>query len=604
MKITNKSRISGKQEVVTKTRSRKDVSERKQRKKQLDERVVKCSLQSLVSLKVVIPEIQKRVFSISQAIHKCSLVFNRLLLYALENKISLSFLRDKNLFFHCLTIGETNLHTLHPVLKDVWNMFFQSYPKIPRYEYDADSNEYQYAAKTYKTNFLNSLVFAFQGRQKRYIKAILNYNNQDEQQWYSIAAGINNWSSPNNLSEEFKQFIKDEQKILGNNGPVTRKWLKEHPENVVKYYYNILYVTEPLAQVKKFTLAPVCKIKSHFLSIDTKSLQGILYQTKQIEKMTEKEFTANRDLYWNMTFEYKKNNKKKKLSNKEFSYMIQTDGVSACVHFLQPKKPKSTEKITFKPGQRVIAIDPGRTNLIYGVEKLPDGNIKTYKLSRHSYYNQSGMKKARIKNQKWQNEIKTEEDIFKQVSLKTTQGRVIDQFLINYYPIYDRLWQAKTQKKWSRQRFRVYCLKRSCLDTFFNSMKGTVKPVIAYGAARFNPNTKNELSAPTTSLSKKCSQFYPTTMIDEFRTTRICYDCDCQLKPVGCREIQPDGSVAYREIRGLRWCSSTKCRKFKNRDMNAALNILRCFQGGNKRPNVLDRNSGLSLVKVQSLMIS
>ena len=47
-----------------------------------------------------------------------------------------------------------------------------------------------------------------------------------------------------------------------------------------------------------------------------------------------------------------------------------------------------------------------------------------------------------------------------------------------------------------------------------------------------------------------------------------------------------------------------KCRKFKNRDMNAALNILRCFKGGNKRPNVLDRNSGVALVKGQSLMIT
>ena len=135
-------------------------------------------------------------------------------------------------------------------------------------------------------------------------------------------------------------------------------------------------------------------------------------------------------------------------------------------------------------------------------------------------------------------------------------------------------------------------------------MSGDIKPVIAYGAAKFNPNAKNELSAPTTALSKKCAQFYSTIMVDEFRTTRICCGCDYQLHPVGYKEIGSDGSLTYREIRGLRWCSSTNCRKFKNRDMNAALNILRCFKEGEKRPKSLDRNSGLSLVKVRSLTIS
>ena len=406
----------------------------------MDEKVVKCSLHRLVSLKAILPEIQKRSLSISQAIRKGSLVFNRLLIYALENNIDLSFLRDKNIYIHCLTIGETKLTTLNPILKDVWNTFFQSYPRIPRYANDADANEYKYAAKTYKTNFINSLVFAFQGRQKRYIKAILKYNGQNEKQWYSIAASINNWTVPNNLPDNFKQFVEDEKQILGNTAPITRKWLKAHPENVVKYYHNILYITEQLPDVKKFTLAPICKIKSHFLNLDTKSLQGILTQTHQIKKMTEKEFMKDRDTYWNMTFNYKK------LSKKEFFYMIQTDGVSACVHFLQPKISKPIEKKIFSSEQRVIAIDPGRTNLIYGVEELSNGEVKTYKLTRQSYYNQSGMKQAKLKTQKWEQEIKTEEDILKQVSLKTTQGAVIDQFLTNYYPIYQRLWQAKTQK--------------------------------------------------------------------------------------------------------------------------------------------------------------
>jgi transposase len=118
--------------------------------------------------------------------------------------------------------------------------------------------------------------------------------------------------------------------------------------------------------------------------------------------------------------------------------------------------------------------------------------------------------------------------------------------------------------------------------------RGEEKPVIAYGAAKFNPNSKSELSAPTTFLSKRCAKHYPTIYVDEYNTTKVCHGCDEKLCPI----LKRTGEDEKREIRGLRWCSSTKCRTLVNRDLNAALNILRCFRSGTKRPNSLSRNSG------------
>ena len=40
----------------------------------------------------------------------------------------------------------------------------------------------------------------------------------------------------------------------------------------------------------------------------------------------------------------------------------------------------------FHDVSRVIAIDPGRVNIVYAEEKLPDGSFKTYKLTRGQYY--------------------------------------------------------------------------------------------------------------------------------------------------------------------------------------------------------------------------
>jgi hypothetical protein len=148
------------------------------------------------------------------------------------------------------------------------------------------------------------------------------------------------------------------------------------------------------------------------------------------------------------------------------------------------------------------------------------------------YYCASGMTKRTKQASNWQKEIQSEEEIFSQVSPKTTNFQQWDSFLKNYISVYDRLWNVKTGKKWARARFRVFGLKKKVLDRFFNRMEGTVKPIILYGASKFKPNGRNELSAPTTSIYKACEKRFKVELIDEFRTTRVCENCDKALSPV------------------------------------------------------------------------
>jgi hypothetical protein len=271
------------------------------------------------------------------------------------------------------------------------------------------------------------------------------------------------------------------------------------------------------------------------------------------------------------------------LCSGEFTNLLETDGTSLCVHYKVPKveKAKEASRNVKTNAKRVIAIDPGRSNIVFGVEKTDEGN-KTYRLTRNTYYTSSGMKTCNRKTTKWEKDIEKAEKVFRQQSLKTTNIEIWKLFLKDYSSVYNILWNEKTKKKWSRERFRVYCLKKKTLDTFFQSMNGTEKPIIAYGAAKFNPSGKNELSAPTTHVSKVCSKFYETHFIDEYNTTKVCSCCDTRLCPVVLKD---------RECRGLRWCCSTKCRTFLNRDLNAALNILRCFTSAPGRPYSLSRNS-------------
>jgi hypothetical protein len=104
---------------------------------------------------------------------------------------------------------------------------------------------------------------------------------------------------------------------------------------------------------------------------------------------------------------------------------------------------------------------------------------------------------------------------------------------------------------------------------------------------KFSPNGKNELSAPTTSIYKACEKRFKVELVDEFRTTKVCENCDKALSPV---LIYSKKIEKMKEIRGLRRCGSSECSQtsYKNRDLNAALNILRCHSIF-PRPQILSR---------------
>ncbi len=113
-------------------------------------------------------------------------------------------------------------------------------------------------------------------------------------------------------------------------------------------------------------------------------------------------------------------------------------------------------------------------------------------------------------------------------------------------------------------------------------------PVLAYGAAKFNPNLNNELSAPTTHLSKTCAKHFPTTIVDDSNSSKVCASCDSRLWAV----TKMSDDDCDQEVKGLSRYSSTACPNvsFKNRDFSAAICILRCFQAGANRLTSLSCN--------------
>ena len=69
-----------------------------------------------------------------------------------------------------------------------------------------------------------------------------------------------------------------------------------------------------------------------------------------------------------------------------------------------------------------------------------------------------------------------------------------------------------------------------------------------------------------------CRRRFKTWLTDEFRSTRVGWEDGTMLKAV------MSGRSGYK-VRGLLWCESTipGRSKFVDRDLNAAINIRRCF---------------------------
>ena len=527
------------------------------------------------------------------------------------------------------------------------------------------------------------------------------------------------------IPECILQFIQKQKLWLGisnvNNDlleEITRineKWLKSHPSSILQYWYNMLKEieannlitsTENAAKCKRstkaqtcrvFTLAPLYSIKNHFIDIDNTVLKGLFSTLKKTKNLELEQEGKEND--WNSMFDLKGLLTQNQLSKGfHFANHIQTDGSSICFMIkksqsslinatsnadrivVEQESHQNTQKINnkrkrsleaqirsdynidnYNASDRVIAVDPGRTNIIYGIEHLEHSEkkekFKKYKFTRKQFYQQSGADKAKKLTDAW---IKQDqmEPIFTELSLcslKTTNQENWTKYLTTFLQYKDVLWKHKSQLKYGRLKFRSYLLRNRCMDRVLSSWtnvtkekdaqgrKISCKPIIAYGDGNFSSTGKGEKAIPNKTFYNKCKRYYKTVLVNEYRTTALCCGCHKRLKNIKHGRTS-DGDLEKKKeetcnmsdeyehkydvitrsdekiiewdtypLRGLKWCDSTKCKfKYVNRDQNASKNILDKYhwfaQGANSelpvaftepyKPDPRDERNFIRLVSV------
>lgn len=560
--------------------------------------------------------IQERVEAYSRRVNMASIVLSGIIkesFHKVDDVLSV-FLPDvtDQTFIRQILLGTEEAQVPIVIIKSYYERHPECIKTTERHL--MDRNIYSAGAISYSTNIKNGLKLNLGGRIKKFTKQYGILHGLSPQESVAMYFRINAWPLPSGLGcifperEVVSETISQHRRVLGleEDQCISKMWIKATTsiDKMVRYYVFLNRFNEENG-LPMFNIVPMCRMGAHFITIDTHTLYGLMKEVGLVSDMPMKTFVDLGQDQWASFF---KISQLESNSNK-FTGTIETDGISVCTHFMRPmsehdifqrdmepisggkttkkRKIQSSDSVGLNPEDRVVGIDPGRSNIIFAVEQNEDGSFKRWILTRKRYYADAGIYSARRKTKTWSESIHGSLEAMSNVSTKGVNLIHHQDFLDVYMENYDSLWGEYMKSRWARQRLRLYGGKKRVFANFFQDIKNynpDRRVVIAYGSAQFAPGGKGEISVPTSRAYAECSMRLPTLVVDEFRSTRVHHEDGTLLEGVQRRDTNE-------RLRGLLWCSSTNNTKFVNRDLNAAINIRRCVTNP-VRPLELTRIKG------------
>jgi len=447
------------------------------------------------------------------------------------------------------------------------------------------------AVEQYLTNFRTYISTTFAKKQTSFLYTWCQRHNKIKD-LNTIRHLINGWvdGKSYNMSPKTVDMINFHRKLLRlkQGEYVCDRWVKNNYERIIVYYHVLSMYLIKHGQ-KGILTAPMNKIKMSFIHIDNRVFYSLLNKMSD-DKISLSDFEEDKDIYWNSIFDTSKFLTKNQKQICNFSYCVQTDGVSLCIHYRRPKKDIIDKKDSYIPNKnstdRIIGQDPGRCIIFSGSEQLENGTWKKYILTKRKFYQESGINDCNKDSRRWNKNVKSINDSLSLTNTRSTIGNFIKYTKI-IKSNWKSLWKEYSDKKWAKNRLKLYSGKKRVYDKFFNSLKDKSgrKIIIAYGDAGFKSSSKHELSAPTTKVLSTAKKHFKVVMIDEFKTTQVHYETGIRLSKI--INITDD---VKKSVRGLLWCRSTIGSKFVSRDLNASKNMVKCYDAYPERPIGLRRD--------------
>ena len=186
--------------------------------------------------------------------------------------------------------------------------------------------------------------------------------------------------------------------------------------------------------------------------------------------------------------------------------------------------------------------------------------------------------------------------------MQTSKVSTVQAFQQHLSYVFQRLQaglEFYDQQRWKRLRWKAYIEKQKALHKFCKRLTGgDENTVIAFGDAKFSSVSAGNAPGPVRLFRKALERgryAKAVVSIDEYRTSKVCSWCN-HYKVKGMMS-QRDQEGHRHEIHGVRVCPNTLCRIVWNRDLNAALNILKIFLAmawDGRRPDIFRRSRNTS----------
>lgn len=299
---------------------------------------------------------------------------------------------------------------------------------------------------------------------------------------------------------------------------------------------------------------------------------------------------------------------------------IRTDGISASMTLrirtveeasppLKKKKGgrKGSEKVSSDlrpimplPGQKLVAVDPGRREMIYAVTE-DDACNKGLSMSTRCFRHQAGLSASTNMTIRKQKDALCSDgtSVYEKLTSLPSRKNIYewDEFLSALIPHLSSILLVRCSRCLRRRAFRSYMLRDKALDGICKSLTSGSEglTLVAFGGANSCSTGFGHAPAPQGRLRFRLSKHHNARVciVDEFRTSRYCHKCSSRLEHAVGMDRDTGKKVKIHHVLCCPTCTNSKGHKqFWHRDFNAAKNILSCYIAeaqGQIRPQALQR---------------
>jgi hypothetical protein len=231
--------------------------------------------------------------------------------------------------------------------------------------------------------------------------------------------------------------------------------------------------------------------------------------------------------------------------------------------------------------------------------------VATYVLHQGEFDRKSGKLANLARSAHWRREVAAEHALLSTASRKTLRLDRLAQYHAVAEATAEACWANRSKTRIARAAFGVWSRSTAMLDSFWASVRrgrardGTLhresRTLLGYGAGWGNTG-----GGPHKRVRDSADRVFGAARVitvDEFNTSKTCHVCGDVLQGVLDRAKNfKRGAPAGAVERGLKHCARRTCSSFLDRDVNAALNMLKALLAdlrSRERPRHLGRDSVL-----------